>query len=486
MKPLASLVLFIAVSVLATVFCSCGREPARPNVVLINVDDLGWTDAACFGSEWYETPNIDRLASRGVRFTQAYAACAVCSPSRAAIMTGRYPARIGITDWIRAGFQLHEMGMTFPADKQNPSGYEGRSNRRMLTPRNPLWMELEEVTIAEALEQAGYVSAHIGKWHLGYDGWYPEHQGFDVNIGGCDKGQPPTYFDPYYSERYGAGDIPTLDPRREGEYLTDREADEACRFIREHRDQPFFLHMAHYAVHTPLEAPPELVAKYEAKPSPAGQANPVYAAMVERVDRATGRILDTLDELDLSDKTLVIFTSDNGGLAPYATDNAPLRSGKGYPYEGGIRVPQIMSWPGVITPGSENVSPVSSIDIFPTICSAAGVALPTDRAIDGENLMPVLSEKGSVQRDALFWHFPHYRGDDVVPYSIVRSGSWKLIKRYDGSAFELFNLEDDLGETRDLSEHMPDKVQELDVALQSWLETVGAKLPRPNPDYRVE
>ena len=486
MKPRDSLLFFAAALVFVAVLSSCRTKTAPPNVVLINVDDLGWTDAACFGSEWYETPNIDRLASQGVRFTQAYAACAVCSPSRAAIMTGRYPARIGITDWIRAGFQLHEVGMTFPANRQNPSGYEGRPDRRMLTPRNPLWMDLEEVTIAEALNKAGYVSAHIGKWHLGYDGWYPEHQGFDVNIGGCDKGQPPTYFDPYHSERYGAGDIPTLEPRREGEYLTDREAAEACRFIREHREQPFFLHMAHYAVHTPLEAPPELVAKYESKPSPAGQNHPVYAAMVERVDRATGRILDTLEELDLSDKTLVIFTSDNGGLAPYATDNAPLRSGKGYPYEGGIRVPQIVAWPEKITSGSENDTPVSGIDIFPTICSAAGVALPADRAVDGQSLMPLLTGEGIVQRDALFWHFPHYRGEDVVPYSIVRSGSWKLIKRYDDSSFELFNLEDDLGETNDLSAEMPEKVEELDAALQSWLEAVGAKLPRPNPDYRVE
>lgn len=469
---------------LPALFGSC-REPFRPpNVVLVNVDDLGWADVGCFGSSYHETPNIDRLAREGMRFTQAYAACAVCSPTRAAIMTGRYPGRIGITDWIRAEFQWDETGDLMPEDKQYRLEYVGGPDRRLLTPKNPLWMELEEVTLAEALKEAGYVSCHVGKWHLGTEDWYPESQGFDFNYGGCDKGQPPTYFDPYYSDRYNAGEIPTLEPRQDGEYLTDREADEACAFIRGQRHQPFFLHMAHYAVHTPLEAPFELLAKYEAKRAPAGQDNPVYAAMVESVDHAMGRILDTLDEFDLAENTVVIFTSDNGGLDPHATDNAPLRSGKGYPYEGGIRIPQIIRWPARVEAGFVCDTPVSSIDFFPTLCEAAGLPKSEDRPVDGLSLLPILSAGGGLDRDALFWHFPHYRGVDVTPYGIVRAGDWKLIKRYEGPTFELFHLGDDLAETTDLAESRPKKVAELDARLMKWLKETGARLPRGNPDFR--
>jgi len=463
---------------------ACRRSAATPNVVLIDVDDLGWADVGCFGSRYYETPNIDRLAAEGLRFTDAYAACAVCSPTRAAIMTGRYPARVGVTDWIHAGFQLDDYGEAIPEDRQYHEEYIGGPDRALLCPRNPLWMELSEVTIAEQLKTAGYVTCHIGKWHLGFEDWYPERQGFDVNIGGCDKGQPPTYFDPYESERYGAGNIPTLAPRSAGEYLTDREADEACRFIEAHRAGPFFLHLAHYAVHTPLEARADLLEKYQAKARPAGQRNPVYAAMVESVDQAVGRVLQTIDRLGLADRTLVVFTSDNGGLDPSSTDNAPLRAGKGYPYEGGIRVPQIMRWPGRIPAGTETSVPVSSIDFFPTICEAAGVALPGDRVIDGISLVGLWRHAGSVSRDALFWHFPHYRGDDVVPYSIVRVGALKLIKRYEGPTFELFDLAEDLGETRDLAAERPGLVRELDGRLAAWLADTGARMPRPNPDYR--
>jgi len=463
---------------------ACGRPPARPNVVLIDVDDLGWADVGCFGSRYYETPNIDRLAREGLRFVEAYAACAVCSPTRAAIMTGRYPARVGVTDWIHAGFQLHEFGERIPEDKQYHEEYIGGPDRPLLCPRNPLWMSLDEITIAEALKTAGYTTCHIGKWHLGFDDWYPEKQGFDINIGGCDKGQPPTYFDPYDSARYGAGNIPTLTPRQPGEYLTDREADEACRFIEAHRDGPFFLHLAHYAVHTPLEARPDLLEKYEAKPSTTGQRNPVYAAMVESVDQSVGRVVATLDRLGLAERTLVIFTSDNGGLDPSSTDNAPLRSGKGYPYEGGIRVPQIMRWQGHVPAGAETQAPVSSVDFFPTICEAAGVALPDDRPIDGVSLVALWRPEGAIERDALFWHFPHYRGSDVVPYSIVRAGRWKLIKRYEGPTFELFDLAADLGETTDLAAERPEIVAALDQRLGAWLAETGARMPRANPDYR--
>jgi arylsulfatase A len=450
----------------------------KPSVVFILVDDLGWADVGCNGSRFYETPNIDKLAAAGMRFTDAYAACAVCSPTRAAVMTGRYPARLGVTDWIRSRFQ----GGTIPADKKNPTQYVGGAGQKLLCPPNALWMELDEITIAEVLKSAGYVTCHIGKWHLGADDWYPDRQGFDYNIGGCDFGQPPTYFDPY--ERKGQGDIPTLAPRKAGEYLTDREAEEAVAFIRRHKDRPFFLYMAHYAVHTPIEAKAALVAKYQAK-EPTHQKNARYAAMVESVDDAVGRICAALDELNLANETIVFFTSDNGGLLP-VTSNRPLRSGKGYPYEGGIREPLIVRWPGVVRPGSVSHEPVTSVDYFPTICAAAGVSVPRDREIDGISLVPPLQSGGTapLERGSLFWHFPHYRGADVVPYSIVRAGDWKLIKRYEGKAFELFNLKEDLSEQTDLSEAMPQKVRELDATLQDWLHRTQAKLPIPNPDYR--
>ena len=452
-----------------------GRS-TRPNVVLILVDDLGWTDAGCYGSQYYETPNIDRLAGQGILFTDGYAACAVCSPTRAAVLTGRYPARLGVTDWIRGRFQ----GGDIPPDKQPPTEYVGGPDTMLLCPPNALWMELDEITIAEILKPAGYTTCHIGKWHLGADDWYPEKQGFDYNIGGCDFGQPPSYFDPYANARQGS--IPTLPPRHEGEYLTDREADEAVSFIQRHRDAPFFLYMAHHAVHTPIQAKKELTEKYAAK-TPTRQKNPAYAAMVESVDHAVGRIMETLDTLGIADNTLVLFTSDNGGLLG-PTDNTPLRAGKGYPYEGGIRAPAIARWPNVIEPGRDCHVPITSVDYFPTICEAAGVGLPTDRLIDGKSLLPLLNGTGTLDREAIYWHFPHYRREDVVPYSIIRAGDWKLIKRYEGGFFELYNLREDLSETTDLSDSMPAKVRELHNQLGAWLDEVRAKLPVPNPDFR--
>ena len=349
------------------------RKKRPPNVVIILVDDLGWTDLACFGSRYYETPNIDRLASGGMKFTNGYAACAVCSPTRAAVLTGRYPARVGVTDWIRARFQGGK------ARRGGEAEYVGGRNRKVLCPRNPVWMERGEITIAEALKPAGYTSCHIGKWHLGPEEFYPTRQGFDLNIGGCDYGQPPSYFDPYRNRRLKGG-IPTLKPRREGEYLTDRESDEAAAFIKEHRDKPFFLYMAHYAVHTPIQAKKELTARYRAKKR-TNQKNPTYAAMVHSVDESTGKIMAALGEAGVADNTVVIFTSDNGGLLG-PTHNAPLRAGKGWPYEGGIRVPVIVHWPGVVKAASTCDVPVTSVDYFPTILAAAGVAPPAGRALD--------------------------------------------------------------------------------------------------------
>jgi arylsulfatase A-like enzyme len=416
-----------------------GITDKKPNIVLILVDDLGWIDTGCYGSKYYETPNIDKLAAEGMRFTEAYAACAVCSPTRAAVL-----------------------------------------NKKLLCPPNALWMELEEITIAEALKPAGYTSCHIGKWHLGADDWYPDRQGFDFNVGGCDFGQPPTYFDPYF--RKGQGAIPTLEPRRNGEYLTDREADEAVKFIHNHKDKPFFLYMAHYTVHTPIQAKKDLIEKYKLKP-PTNQKNPTYAAMVESLDDAVGRICSALDELDLAENTIIFFTSDNGGLLG-PTNNAPLRSGKGFPYEGGIREPLIVRWPKVIKPGTISHEPVTSVDYFPTICQAAGIPLPNGRDIDGVSLLGHLKSNGTreLNRHALYWHFPHYRGN-VVPYSIIREGSWKLIKRYEGKPFELFNLKNDISEENDLSQIYPTKTRQLDAKLRRWLRLTDAKLPKPNPDY---
>jgi arylsulfatase A len=451
-------------------------ETRPPNFVVILVDDLGWTDLTCQGSRYFETPHVDRLARQGMRLTDGYAACAVCSPTRASVQTGRYPARVGVTDWIRARFQ----GGEIDPSGENVYDYVGSPNKPLLCPRNPLFMELDELTLAEALKPAGYVSCHVGKWHLGQEAQFPEKQGYDVNRGGCDLGQPPGYFDPYQSNR-PYYEIPNLPPRREGEYLTDREADEALAFIRANRDKPFLLNMCHYCVHTPLQGKKDVVARYEAKPK-TNQKNPVYAAMVESVDDAAGKIMAALDELELTDRTVVIFTSDNGGLLG-PTDNAPLRSGKGFPYEGGIRVPWIVRWPGVVEPGSECDVPISTVDIFPTLLEIAGVPLPTDRTIDGVSLLPVLKGNGKLNRDALYWHFPHYRGG-LGPYSIIRQGDWKLIRQYESGQLELYNLADDLSETNDLAAQMPEKVHQLDARLSEWLESVGAKLPKPNPEYK--
>ncbi len=442
------------------------KKKGKPNIVLLLVDDLGWKDVGFMGSKYYETPNIDKLSQQGTIFTNAYAACAVCSPTRAALLTGRYPARIGITDWIRARFQLNT------TDVKPPEPYEDNGNKKLRTPSNPYWMELGEVTLAELLKQAGYFTCHIGKWHLGTDDYYPEKQGYDLNIAGNDMGQPVNYFDPYTNEK-GVG-FPNLAPRSKGEYLEDRLSSELKTVIDQQKDKPFFVSMWFYSVHTPLMAKKDMVGKYESKKVVDQQKNPVYAAMVENMDQAIGKLMNTLAENKLLDNTIIIFTSDNGGLIG-PTDNSPLRSGKGYPYEGGIRVPLIFSWKGKIAAGSVSDLPVSTVDIMPTVCKLTNTSLP-EKEIDGRDISPVFYKK-RLKEVPLYWHFPHYRTPDVVPYSIIRDGEWKLIKRYEGAPYELFNLKKDKYEHSDVRDENPDVVKRLNQKLEAWLKATHAKLP---------
>lgn len=474
----------LTILVLALSGAQAQAQNRPPNVILILVDDLGWRDLGCQGSDYFQTPNIDRLAAEGMRYTQGYAACAVCSPTRAAVLTGRYPHRVGVTDWIRSRFQRGGLG----TPEENPRTYVGGKNRKLLCPPNPYWMEHEEITLAEALQEAhGYRTAYIGKWHLGDPDWFPEKQGFMENRGGCDYGQPPSYFDPFNQpkgrhETLREG-IHKLPGRRPGEYLSRREADEALSLIRKWKDQPFFIQLAHYAVHTPIQALPEIAAKYEREGKTPVHAR--YAAMVESVDESTGRILQLLEELKIDRETLIIFTSDNGGLDNKGrpTENAPLRSGKGYAYEGGIRVPFLVRWPEAIPANKVSPMPVCSIDIFPTVLEAAGANLPADRPIDGRSLLGHLKSGGEegLGRQTLIWHFPHYR-HAPGPYSIIRRGDLKLIHFWEGID-ELYNLGSDLSESADLAATMPEEVTALRTQLFKELETQEARLPRENPRY---
>ena len=439
------------------------------NIVLFLIDDLGWKDVGCQGSDYYQTPNIDRLAREGARFTDAYAACAVCSPTRAAVLTGKYPARLLLTDWL-------------PSGRWDPKARlrEGRRVRAL---------PVEELTLAEALSAAGYRTASIGKWHLGSEPFsLPEHHGFDVNIAGNGHGAPGNYFFPYN----GNWKIPTTGRRvkwntlpdgEPGEYLTDRLTDEAVKFIRESRDKPFFLYFPHYGVHTPLQAKKEMIARYERIPKPRRQGNPVYAAMVESIDQSVGRIVDTLDSLELDQNTVVIFTSDNGGFYK-ATSNAPLRANKGAYYEGGIRVPLIVKWPGVTKHGAVVHEPVTSSDLYPTCLAAAGLPPRPNQHRDGLSLLPLFQGKSELGRDAIFWHFPHYnQHPSSFPSSVVRKGPWKLIETFDPEGVELYNLDEDLGETNNLAEQRSELTAELRRELETWRREVGAQMMEPNPDY---
>jgi arylsulfatase A len=447
----------LLLTITAIAFACAPLAARQPNVVLILADDLGWTDLTCYGSDFYETPNLDRLAKDGMKFTQNYSACTVCSPTRAALLTGKYPARLHVTDWIPG---------------QMPD------NPKLLVPDWTKYLAHEETTLAELFKSAGYTTATMGKWHLGDEAYYPEKHGFDLNIAGTDKAAPPSYLAPWK--------IPTLSDGKDGEYLTDRLAHEAVKFIERTRDRPFFLYLPHFAVHTPVQGRPDLVEKYKRKLKPGlAQTNPAYAAMVESLDSAVGRIRDTLDELEIADDTIVIFTSDNGGRVP-TTSNRPLRFGKASAYEGGVRVPLIVHWPGVTTAGSVSETPVITMDLYPTLLEMAGLSDGADRRTDGVSLVPLLRQSGALAARNLFWHYPHhqhYQLGGSMPYGAIRSGDFKLIEFFDEMSVELYNVKEDIGEQRDLAKMMPDKVKELRTLLHSWREDVGAQMPTPNPAY---
>jgi arylsulfatase A len=436
---------------------ACAAPQTQTNVVLILADDLGWTDLSCYGSDFYETPHLDRLAREGMRFTQAYSACTVCSPTRAAILTGKYPARLHVTDWIPG------------LPPENP---------KLLIPDWTKFLPLDEITIARALRSAGYVTASIGKWHLGSEECYPEKHGFDINVAGSSAPAPPSYFAPYK--------IATLSDGSKGEYLTDRLGEEAARFIDQHKDKPFFLYVPLFAVHTPIQGKEALVQKYRAKRHPGlKQTNAIYAAMIESMDDAVGCIRRKLEELKLADHTVVVFASDNGGRVP-TTSNQPLRVGKGSCYEGGSRVPLIVQWPAVTTPGSVCETPVISMDLYPTILEITGQKKAAQKSVDGLSLVSLLRQDGELHRDALFWHYPHYQHYQLggsTPYGAIRAGDFKLIEFFDDMRVELYNLREDPGEQRDLTVDMPAKVDELRARLHGWRKEVGAQMPTRNPSY---
>ncbi len=428
----------------------------KTNIVLILADDFGARDLGCYGNKYFATPNIDRLAREGVRFTNAYAACPVCSPTRASIVTGRYPVRTGVTDWI-------------PGRKSDPKG-------PITTPLTATELKLSETTIAEALKPAGYRSASVGKWHLGGEGFYPTDQGFDLNVGGNQTGSPPRSPKPYF----GPFELPNLSAKA-GEFLPELLTNAVVKFIEQNKANPFFVYFPHYSVHLPLGAPEAEVARHRAISD--GRYEPTYAAMVEAMDRSVGGVLAAIDKAGIADRTLVMFFSDNGGLnfegkqKVRITDNSPFRAGKGHLYEGGIREPLLMRLPGRIKPGSVENTPVISVDFLPTICALAGA---NSGKVDGVDLMP-LFRGGKLRERALYWHYPHYSNQGGEPGSAIREGDWKLIEFHADGRRELFNLHDDESEKINLIEKKPDVAKRLAAKLAAWRKETGAVMPQRNP-----
>jgi arylsulfatase A-like enzyme len=455
------------------------------NLILLVVDDLGFKDLGVYGSSFYETPRLDALASRGLRFTDAYAASPVCSPTRASLLTGRYPARIGVTQWIGG----HNVGRLCDVPYHH-------------------CLPKHELCLASVLREAGYQTWHVGKWHLGDTATGPTAHGFDVNVGGSGWGWPK---DGYFAPFPGMA-LPGV---RDGEYLTDHLTSQAIQLIKERdRSRPFFLNLWHYAVHIPIQAPPALIAKYQAKATRLGldtkpalvkgepfphqlehparlerrifQSDPTYAAMIENLDRNVGRLVDALEEQGVFDDTLLVFTSDNGGLATAQgapTCNLPLSEGKGFMYEGGTRVCQIATWPRQIAPRGECSEPVVSTDIFPTFLDAAGLPPMPAQHVDGKSLTPLFDGARGLGREAIFFHYPHYSDQGGVPAASVRSGDYKLIRFFEDDRRELYNLREDIEEKRDLSRSDTARTRTLDEMLSTWCREIEALFPKPNPNY---
>lgn len=432
------------------------KTKQKLNFVFFLVDDLGWADVGCYGNKFNETPNIDKFATQGMKFTDAYAACPVCSPTRASILSGQYPAHLGVTDFI-PGHQRPFEKLEVPVNRTQ-------------------YMPLEVETIAESLKKEGYVSGAFGKWHLGGGKHNPDKQGFDSMLVTSGWGH------------FANKSQPNVNLSKD-DYLAEVLTDHSEKFMDQNRDKPFFLYLSHFAVHIPLEARKKLIEKYENKPKPStGINNPIYAAMLEHVDTSFGRILKKIKDLKIADRTVVIFFSDNGGLGqhfqkigPIVTTNAPLRDEKGTLYEGGIREPMIVRWPGVVKPNSTCSEPVTSVDFYPTFLAIADSKSIPAQALDGENITPLLKQTGKLKRDSIYWHYPHYHHS--TPAGAIRSGDWKLIEFFEDGKLELYNVAQDIGEKNNLSKAKPKFAKKLQKRLSTWRKSIKADMPKPNPNY---
>jgi arylsulfatase A len=457
------------------------RAERPPNILLITVDDLGWADLGCYGADLHETPNIDAFAGTAQKFTHAYAAAAICTPTRAALLTGKSPAKLNMTIWREAAIN-------------------DQFTRKLIPPDVSANLPLNEVTIAEALKEEGYVTAHLGKWHVGDGEHFPETQGFDINVGATVWGAPPTFFYPYRGEIYNSMRfVPGLERDvnggynfdREGEYLTDRLTDEAISIMEQFKEQHFFINLSYYTVHTPIEGKEELVEYYQKKlASGMSHQNAKYAAMVHSLDENIGKLMHQLDELNLADHTLVLFTSDNGGFinewdGQMVTANTPLRSGKGALYEGGIRVPTIIRWPGITTPNTTSDYPITTPDFYPTILEMANLKGDPKQvaAFDGISLVPILKNpQAKMEQREMYWHYPHYY-HTTAPVSAIRQGDWKLLEFLEDNQVELYNLKEDVGEKNNMVNTNPGKAKELLELLREWRQQVDAPMPRLNSEY---
>ena len=469
----------------------------QPNIIFILIDDMGWNDLSCTGSQFYETPHIDSLRNKGMMFTRAYASCPVCSPSRTSILTGKYPVSTGVTDWIN-----HNRASNSP---------NGDCRGRLIDAPYLDHLPLEEFSLAKALGEGGYQTWHVGKWHIGKERWYPDAHGFHKNIGGCYAGSPGAggYFSPWTIDALKDVDVP------DGTYLTDFLTDRTLDLLRERKaEDPFFLNLWYYSVHTPIEAKEDKISKYENKARKMGldliqplvegdffpaehkkteqiqrrivQSDPVYAAMIESLDENIGRILKELEDQNLIDDTLIVFTSDNGGLSTAEgspTCNLPLAEGKGWMYEGGVREPLLVSWPGHIMEGSTCCEPVNGPDFYPTLLEAAGLSLRPQQHKDGISLIPLFTGTESLNREALFWHYPHYGNQGGTPGSSVLMYPWKLIEFFEDGRLELYNLEVDPGELENLIEKESERAKTMKNRLHDWQKNTGALIPEPNPDF---